>query len=134
MNNRSLILGIHILVASVLVVGCIDTATPDAPGWTGPDGPREPYRYRLPDGRIASGMGVRLGDYLLISGDVMIPAARAMSADDGEKGGPSNAAITWNVWPSTTIVYDFTGGVSAGTQAAVISAAQAWVPAGFRFR
>lgn len=129
MNIGSVFLGIT-AVAMVTVTGCAETdAANDLAGSPDPASPREPYRYRLPDGRIAVGTGVRVGEMLLIGGDVLIPAHQ-----DQDNGKVSNAAVSGDTWPHKTIVYTFSSGVSAATRAAVLNAAAPWTAAGFSFR
>jgi hypothetical protein len=89
--------------------------------------PREEYRYRLPDGRIAVGTGIRIGDNLLIEGDILIPA-------EAHKGGTASAAATFDTWPQRRVIYQFDPALDATTRQRVLSAMDPWKSAGIVFQ
>ena len=87
---------------------------------------RQEYRYQLPDGRIAIGTGIRLGDQLLISGDMLIPVVAS-------KGSISQAVATTNLWPQSRVIYEFDPALDAARRQNVLNAMNPWKSAGIVF-
>ncbi|AKF86696.1 hypothetical protein MFUL124B02_31360 [Myxococcus fulvus 124B02] len=114
-----------VLATLSLLGGCLDAAPEEA---VTEAGEQVPYSFRLPDGRHASGVGVRRGDTILVDGDVVIPA----DASRGQVTQLANAAH--NLWPSQVIPYEFDPAVDAVTRQKVLSATGPWTQAGFSFQ
>lgn len=122
-TSRSRLTALALTTLVVGVTGCTDASAPDGEPFA--DLPREPYRRQLPDGRTAVGVGVRLGEHLLIDGDTLIPAAPGRP--------PASAAVGYLLWPSKTIYYQFTADVPQPVRDRVLAAAGPWTQIGFRF-
>lgn len=115
------------VVTSLALAGCAEQPGVPEPDDAGPfaDLPREAYRHQLPDGRITAGTGYRIGDHLLIDGDVLIPAEPTRPE--------ATAAIANSLWPNKRIYYQFEPAVPQHVRDQVVAATGPWTQAGFRF-
>jgi Astacin (Peptidase family M12A) len=112
---------------AALASACVDSADPPS----GPVDlyagyPTQEFRHEFSDGRVLSGTGVRIGDELLVDGDMILPAT-----DD--KTDVANAAVIYSLWPTRKIPYTFDPALDAVTRNKVISAMGPWTAMGFQF-